>query len=403
MAKSKQQLRLKQRYRESEQSFASLYWVVRFAFVCAVLLWTTLWLNTPPSPPESGRPPTIRNTAAITQSAAAAPPTLEYCQRHYGNVTFLPDHQVRNASESAIPPLLLSYPGSGNTYLRAVIEYATSMHSGSIYKRDQELGRIFPGETFCSRELGLIKGHPPDFIILEEMDSRNGVMQNKRADKRKRLRPRSRDLRMKCVKGNVKYWTRVIFLARSPFAAILSDSQRQFSGSHTGTVPRAGLNITLKRFGGMKMADLWLSRSMLLAAEYNQTFESVIAPILDSSPAAVVNHGVATMFVAHFEEIIKDKERRVDALAKLMRAVYPDLAAPRDKLACAFTLADYRPGILRAGARKLPADAMYSDIDPTLPCRILPLIERFIRHPSLNFTESPNKAFSNIFDQCKTP
>lgn len=398
--------KLKQkRYRESEASVVRLEGLLRYsctlAVVCIVLLWSTFWLNVPgESGADHSFPVRFQQGAPAALEKEEVPPSLEHCQRYYGNVSYAAGEQLLNSSELAIPPLLLSYPGSGNTYLRAVLEYATSLHSGSVYKHDGELGRLFPGERFCSRELGLIKGHPPDFLIIEEMDSRNGVMQSKKGDKRKRLRPRSRDLRMKCLKGGVKYWTRVIFLARSPFAAILSDSQRQFSGSHTGTVPRTGLNATLKRFGGMKMADLWLSRSMLLANEYNQTFDSVVAPLLDSSAATVPYHGVSTMYVAKFDEIIKDTAGRVDALSRLMRAVYPDLSAPRDKLACAFVLADHRRGILRNGVKKLSAGTMYTDIDPALPCKIFPLVERFVRHPSFNYTESPNKAFPSIFEQC---
>ena len=370
----------------------SLTWMIRYSctvtVVCIVLLSLSMW-RTPPI------------TSGPRVPADQHAPSLEFCQSHYGNLTFLPPEQLQNTSESAIPPLLLSYPGSGNTYLRAVLEYATSLHSGSIYKKDGELGRIFPGERLCSRELGSIKGHPQDFIIIEEMDSRNGVMASAKGDKRKRLRPRPRDLRIKCLRGSVKYWPRVIFLARSPFASILSEGQRQFSGSHTGTVPRPGLNSTLKRFGGMKMADLWLDRSILMAKDYNDTFDSVIGPILDQSPSAVTNHGVSTLFIAHFDDIIKDTVGRVDVLSNLMRVIYPDLPAPRDKLACAFLLADKRPGILRTGMRKLSASDMYSKIDPTLPCRMLPSMEKFLRHPLLNYSISPNPAFKSVFNQCQ--
>lgn len=391
----------KQRYVVCTASLARWDWLIRYScaltVLCIVLLSLSMWHD----PPTINTALPARLPPVLQDQRAELQPSLEFCQSHYGNLTFLPPEQLHNTSESAIPPLLLSYPGSGNTYLRAVLEYATSLHSGSIYKRDPELGRIFPGERLCSRELGSIKGHPPDFIIIEEMDSRNEVMASAKGDKRKRLRPRPRDLRIKCLRGSVKYWPRVIFLARSPFAAILSETQRQFSGSHSGTVPRAGLNSTLKRFGGMKVSDLWLDRSILMANEYNGTFDSIVGPILDQSPASVSNHGVSTLFVAHFDEIIKDTVGRVDVLSNLMRVIYPDLPAPRDKIQCAYMLADKRPGILRTGVRKLSASDMYSKIDPTLPCRMLPSLEHFLRHPLLNYSASPNPAFKSIFDQCQ--
>ena len=43
------------------------------------------------------------------------------------------------------PPLLLSFPGSGNTWLRLLIEYSTATYSGSIYG-DKTLFKILPGE-----------------------------------------------------------------------------------------------------------------------------------------------------------------------------------------------------------------------------------------------------------------
>ena len=56
-------------------------------------------------------------------------PSLPYCERLYGNLTTRQENLMIK-SEDVVPPLLLSYPGSGNTYLRAVLEYATSLHSG---------------------------------------------------------------------------------------------------------------------------------------------------------------------------------------------------------------------------------------------------------------------------------
>jgi len=336
----------------------------------------------------------------ITGKLTTAPtlPSLAYCERLYGNLTTRPEN-LKIKSDDVVPPLLLSYPGSGNTYLRAVLEYATSLHSGSVYKGDKELLRIFPRENLCSRELGLIKGHPPDFIIFEEMDSRNAIMASKKGDKRKRLRLGSRDLRIKCLRGLVKFWSRVIFLARDPFASILSDSQRQLSGSHTGTVPRPGLNSTLRRFGGKGLTDLWLDRAIILAKEYDKTFSTVIEPLLNSSNVEQ-NHGVSIMYVAHFEKIVKDTNGRVAELARLMRTVYPTVNVTLEKLECSFLLADSRTGIMRQGVRKLPSSAMYSDIDPDLPCRMFPYIAGF--SSAFNYTASPNLKFESVAQQCNS-
>ncbi len=45
------------------------------------------------------------------------------------------------------PALLYSFPGSGNTWLRLLIEYGTGIYSGSVYT-DEELKSILPGKLF---------------------------------------------------------------------------------------------------------------------------------------------------------------------------------------------------------------------------------------------------------------
>ena len=320
-----------------------------------------------------------------------ATPSLQECKK-YGNISYAP---TRDWSDDTIPPLLLSYPGSGNTYLRTVIEYATSLFSGSIYLKDRELIRTFPGEEYCSRSLSIIKGHPTDFMLVQELDSQNKVMASKKGDKRVRLRPVSRQQRGKCLKGLVKYWTRVVLLVRDPYSSILSDAQRFMTNSHVGTVK--GFNVTLKRFGGRKLFDVWMDRSMALAKEYSESFDSTIFPLLNRNASAT--HGVTTLHVANFSAIIKDKGSRVAALAALMREVYPRLNVTAHKLACAFVLADTHPGVLRKGVMKLDPVAMYSEIDPSLPCKLEPLVGPFARN--FSFVKSPNPNFSSVEEQCK--
>ena len=56
------------------------------------------------------------------------------------------------------PPLLISFPGSGNTWMRLLIEYSTGIYSGSIYA-DKSLFEIMPGEPFCDSSVGVVKVH----------------------------------------------------------------------------------------------------------------------------------------------------------------------------------------------------------------------------------------------------
>ena len=55
------------------------------------------------------------------------------------------------------PPLLYSFPGSGNTWARLLIDWSTGVYSGSFYT-DKTLLSILPGERKCDRSVSIIKG-----------------------------------------------------------------------------------------------------------------------------------------------------------------------------------------------------------------------------------------------------
>lgn len=73
-----------------------------------------------------------------------------YKERH-----FLPQNQ----SEGRVPPLLWSFPGSGNTWVRLVLEHASSILTGSIY-HEMEMVKLLPGEMTCNASSLVIKAHP---------------------------------------------------------------------------------------------------------------------------------------------------------------------------------------------------------------------------------------------------
>ena len=55
--------------------------------------------------------------------------------------------------------MLYSFPGSGNTWVRLLIDWATGIYSGSFYL-DKTLLPILPGEIKCDRSVSVIKVHP---------------------------------------------------------------------------------------------------------------------------------------------------------------------------------------------------------------------------------------------------
>jgi hypothetical protein len=52
--------------------------------------------------------------------------TPEQCQASYSQRSFLPSSQSR-----IIPPMLYTFPGSGNSWCRLLVEYATGIYSGT--------------------------------------------------------------------------------------------------------------------------------------------------------------------------------------------------------------------------------------------------------------------------------
>ena len=57
-----------------------------------------------------------------------------------------------------LPPLLYSFPGSGNTWARVLLDHATGIYTGSVYT-DSTLRQVLPGERRCDASVSFIKVH----------------------------------------------------------------------------------------------------------------------------------------------------------------------------------------------------------------------------------------------------
>ena len=64
-----------------------------------------------------------------------------------------------------IPPLLISYGGSGNTFTRLLIEYTTKIYTGSVYGDEfsEDLG--FYGSKYCLTEVITVKFHGEHLVM----------------------------------------------------------------------------------------------------------------------------------------------------------------------------------------------------------------------------------------------
>jgi hypothetical protein len=71
------------------------------------------------------------------------------CVTKYGVKGYIARHLALNP-----PPLLLSFPGSGNTWARLLIEVATGINTGDIYT-DHSLKSVFAGEKSCGKRVSV--------------------------------------------------------------------------------------------------------------------------------------------------------------------------------------------------------------------------------------------------------
>eukprot|EP01041_Mallomonas_annulata_P013498 gene13498-28628_t len=201
------------------------------------------------------------------------------CQTKYAHsTTYLP------ISATAIPPLLYSFPGSGNTWCRVLLDYATGIFSGSVY-HDIDLMDALPGEAVCNRRVSVIKAHPhmQTFKILQT----TGLLPGK------------------CTQGGINQFERIIFLIRNPFDAIWSEFQRRASRSHTGGIPR-------NRFNEKK----WRSHCGFLSLKYKEMIDIEYTGFRKTLPSS-------SILIVKYEDL-QSHNKRVDTLKRMIRFIDPN-------------------------------------------------------------------------------
>ena len=96
---------------------------------------------------------------------------------------------------------LVSFPGSGNSWVRHLIEQATGIYTGSLYC-DQTLKAFFPGEHLVSGNVIVVKTHRPDSFNLP-----TNVQEN----------------------FGKKSFEKAILIVRDPYDALISEANRKWS------------------------------------------------------------------------------------------------------------------------------------------------------------------------------
>ena len=101
---------------------------------------------------------------------------------------------------------LVSFPGSGNTWMRYLIEQATGVLTGSVYC-DRGLKVVHPGEHIVTGNVIVVKTHQAEATLV----------------------PVSQEMFGKA------HFNQAIFLIRNPYDALLSEANRRWGGyGHTG-------------------------------------------------------------------------------------------------------------------------------------------------------------------------
>ena len=113
---------------------------------------------------------------------------------------------------------LASFPGSGNTWARHVIQQGSRVFTGSIYN-DLNITKAFPGEGRVDASVSVVKTHFPCAGCWTRLNKRTGV----------------RTPVPEAKTGDLKKSGATVYLLRNPFDALLAEFNREFTGfNHTG-------------------------------------------------------------------------------------------------------------------------------------------------------------------------
>ena len=101
---------------------------------------------------------------------------------------------------------LVSFPGSGNTWMRYLIEQATGVFTGSVYC-DKGLKVVHPGEHITSANVMVVKTHQAEATLVPVSQEMFGHT----------------------------HFNQAILILRNPFDALVSEANRRWGGyGHTG-------------------------------------------------------------------------------------------------------------------------------------------------------------------------
>jgi hypothetical protein len=261
--------------------------------------------------------------------------TAEACRKSYGSRIFRADSGIRKGNaRSEGPPLLLSIPGSGNTWSRLLLEHATGIYTGSIYE-DKRLFEVLPGEKKCGNMTVASKAHPFSLTFVN----------SDKTHKRACLKMKEASSRAKCKLGGVpECFDRALIVIRDPFHSIWSEYNRQFATGHRGDHDKG---ILLSSFRPDTAKKVYAERLVNSFVSQWKLLENVIA-----------NFPSGSFAVIKYENLINPAVRT----AELQKAVnfLGVTGIPTQRIECAFNLSE-SPKVHRSidGEKMVTIDIAY--------------------------------------------
>eukprot|EP01038_Epipyxis_sp_PR26KG_P016023 gene16023-21749_t len=227
-------------------------------------------------------------------------PSVSHCKKRYSQRSY------RNESDWRLPPMLYTFPGSGNTWCRMLIEYTTGIYSGSVYT-DSTLLEALPGEISCSLNVSVVKVHPTTHSF-ESL----------------RLGNFPSDDNYKCNRGGIKEFRRAILLLRNPYDSIWSEYQRRVTESHVKCIKKESFDW-----------HRWQANAAALSNNYYDMWHIHYVNITKFF------HPNNVLYLKY--EDLKRKATRIHALRKVanfLEVNFSNSFVDRERLECAFILGE---------------------------------------------------------------
>jgi hypothetical protein len=236
-------------------------------------------------------------------------------------------------------PLLLSFPGSGNTWMRLLIEKLTGRKTSSLHP-DDTLNIIFKSQNACDKSLAAIKAHP--YGILPDLNTSFFKLRYKQLVERCRL-------------GGLELFDKVIFLSRDPVVSAWAEFHLALSGSHVGNFKLFPEDRFLK----------WREFAISFTKQIQLEWDTLLYPFIKNNPDKII--------IIKFENLINPSLRN-EEVKKMCKFLPCNPSNLTERIDCAFVLSDV-PEI----HRKPDVNITH---DPSLPVNYLPIT--FSKMPTLS-------------------